>query len=56
MLARALVPIGMVGGGAVADLTARNVPLVFGICGVLALFSVLLLTMRRTTRAYLASA
>jgi hypothetical protein len=30
------------------------VPLVFGICGGLALFSVLLLTMRRTTRAYLA--
>jgi MFS family permease len=56
MMARALVPIGMVGGGAVADLTGRNVPLVFAICGGLALFSVLLLTMRRTTRAYLASA
>ena len=56
MMARALVPIGMIGGGAVADLTGRNVPLVFGICGGLALFSVLLLTMRRTTRAYLASA
>jgi MFS family permease len=56
MMTRALVPIGMVGGGAAADLAGRNVPLVYGICGALALSSVMLLAARRTTRAFLASA
>ena len=55
MLSRALVPIGLVGGGAIADLTGRNVPLVYAICGGLALVTVVLLTTRSSARGYLAS-
>ena len=56
MMTRVLVPIGMVGGGAIADLTGRNVPLVYAICGgALALTSVILLAARPATRAFLAS-
>jgi MFS family permease len=55
MMTRVLVPIGLVGGGVVADLTGRNVPLVFGVCSALALTSVILLGARRNTRAFLAS-
>ena len=56
MMIRVLVPIGMVGGGGVADLTGRNVPLVYAICGgTLALTSVILLAARPATRAFLAS-
>jgi predicted MFS family arabinose efflux permease len=56
MMTRVLVPIGLVGGGAIADLTGRNVPLVYAICGgLLALTSVVLLAARPTTRAFLAS-
>lgn len=55
MMTRALVPIGMVGGGVAADLAGRDVPLVYGICGALALTSVILLAARPTTRAFLAS-
>lgn len=55
MMTRVLVPIGMVGGGAIADLTGRNVPLVFAACSALALMSVILLAARRDTRAFLAS-
>jgi hypothetical protein len=55
MMIRVLVPIGMVGGGAIADLTGRNVPLVYAICGgTLALTSGILLAARPTTRAFLA--
>jgi DHA3 family macrolide efflux protein-like MFS transporter len=55
-LTRALVPVGMVAGGSIADLTGRNVPLVYAICGGLALATVLLLTLRPTARMYIASA
>lgn len=55
MMTRVLVPIGLVGGGAIADLTGRNVPLVFAVCGALALMSVIVLAARRDTRAFLAS-
>ena len=51
---RALVPIALVAGGAIADMTGRNVPLVYGICGALALATVALLIVRPTTRAFLA--
>jgi DHA3 family macrolide efflux protein-like MFS transporter len=54
MMSRALVPIGTVAGGALADLTGRNVPLVYGCCGVLALATVTLLAARRT-RTFLAT-
>jgi MFS family permease len=56
MMTRVLVPIGLVGGGALADLTGRNVPLVYGVCGLLALATVILLVTGRKTRAFLASA
>jgi MFS family permease len=55
MSTRALMPIGMVGGGVIADLTGRNVPLVYGTCGMLALIAVALLAGYRPTRAFLAS-
>jgi hypothetical protein len=55
MMTRALMPLGLVGGGAVADFTGRNVPLVYGVCGGLALLSVTLLVARRSTRTFLAS-
>jgi predicted MFS family arabinose efflux permease len=54
MMSRALVPIGTVAGGVVADLTGRNVPLVYACCGVLALASVALLAGLRT-RTFLAA-
>ena len=56
MMTRVLVPVGLVGGGALADLTGRNVPLVYGVCGGLALATVILLVTGRKTRAFLASA
>jgi MFS family permease len=56
MMTRILVPIGLVGGGALADLTGRNVPLVYGICGLLALATVTFLVTGRKTRVFLASA
>jgi len=55
MMSRVLVPIGLVGGGVVADLTGRNVPLVYGICGALAVTSVALFSSRRNTWAFLGS-
>jgi hypothetical protein len=55
MLTRVLMPIGLVGGGAVADLTGRNVPLVYAICGGVAMATVLLFGSRPATRAFLAS-
>jgi DHA3 family macrolide efflux protein-like MFS transporter len=55
MMTRVLMPIGLVGGGAVADLTGRNVPLVYAICGGVAMATVLLFGSRPATRAFLAS-
>jgi DHA3 family macrolide efflux protein-like MFS transporter len=54
MLTRLLAPIALVGGGVVADMTGRNVPVVFGVCGALALLSAIPLMVRRTARAFLA--
>jgi hypothetical protein len=47
--------MALLAGGALADLTGRNVPLVYGICGSVALASVILLAGRRGTREFLAS-
>jgi len=38
-----------------ADVSGRNVPLVYGVCGLLALATVTLLVTGRKTRAFLAS-
>jgi DHA3 family macrolide efflux protein-like MFS transporter len=54
-MAYLFAPVGLVGGGALADLTGRNVPLVFGVCGLLAMASVLTLFSRRATRRFLRS-
>ena len=54
-MTRALVPIAMVGGGAIADLTGRNVPLVYGVCGALALGAAVVLASKRSTRDFLAT-
>jgi cyanate permease len=54
-MAYLFAPVGLVGGGALADLTGRNVPLVFGVCGLLAMVSVLTLFCRRATRQFLSS-
>lgn len=55
MMTRLLQPMALLAGGALADLTGRNVPLVYGICGSVALASVILLAGRRGTREFLAS-
>jgi MFS family permease len=55
MMTRLLQPIALLVGGALADLTGRNVSLVYGICGSVALASVILLAGRRSTREFLAS-
>jgi MFS family permease len=54
-MAYLFAPVGLVGGGALADLTGRNVPLVFAVCGVLAMASILSLFCRRATRQFLIS-
>jgi MFS family permease len=54
-LSRALVPVGMIAGGSIADLSGGNVPLVYAICGALAIATVVSLTMRPTVRAYLSA-
>ncbi len=50
-----LVPIGMALGGFAGDLTNKNVPLVYAVCGALAILVVLLTTSRRESREYLAN-
>jgi len=50
-----LVPIGMALGGFAGDLTNKNVPLVYAVCGALAIVVVLLTTSRRESREYLAN-
>jgi MFS transporter, DHA3 family, macrolide efflux protein len=55
LLTGGLMPLGMALGGFAGDLTNKNVPLVFGVCAVLAMLNVLLLASRRHAREYLAS-
>lgn len=51
-LSSALMPIGMVVGGVVGDLTGKNVPLVYAVCGGAAL-AVSLFGLRRDLREFL---
>ena len=50
-----LVPLGMTAGGIAADLTGRNIPLIYGVCGAIAMTTVLGLC-GRGSRQLLASA
>jgi MFS transporter, DHA3 family, macrolide efflux protein len=54
-LGAGLMPLGMAIGGVVGDLTGKNVPLIIGVCAVLALLTVVLLAFRRPCREFLAS-
>jgi MFS family permease len=54
-ITRLLVPVALVGGGAVADATGRNVPLIYSMCGAATLVTVAILSSRRA-RVCLASA
>lgn len=54
-LSGGLMPIGMALGGVVGDLTGKNVPLVFGVCGGAALLVTLAGVARRELREFLAS-
>ncbi len=54
-LSGGLMPIGMALGGVVGDLTNKNVPLVFGVCGGAALLVTLVGVMRRELREFLAT-
>jgi MFS family permease len=53
-LTAGLMPIGMVLGGIVGDLTGKNVPLIYGVCGGLALLVASSLFVRRDLREFLA--
>ena len=50
----ALAPIGMITGGIAADLTGRNIPLIYAVCGRVALTTVVGLS-GRNSRELLAS-
>ncbi len=54
VLSGGLVPIGMALGGVVGDLTGKNVPLVYSVCGVLTVILILATCLRKDTREYLA--
>ncbi|MFL6193036.1 MAG: MFS transporter [Thermoanaerobaculia bacterium] len=54
-LSGGLIPIGLALGGVAGDLTNKNVPLVYAICAVLSVAVVILGTMRRESREYLAN-
>lgn len=49
-----LIPIGMALGGVLGDLTGKNVPLVYSVCGAITVAIVLITCLRRDTREYLA--
>ncbi len=53
-LSGGLVPLGMALGGFLGDLTGKNVPLVYGVCAVLAVLTIVTTTFRRESRDYLA--
>jgi DHA3 family macrolide efflux protein-like MFS transporter len=53
-LSGGLMPLGMAIGGFVGDLTGKNVPLIIGVCSMLAMLTILLLGFRRPSREFLA--
>jgi MFS family permease len=54
-IANAASPLGMVVGGIAGDLTNKNIPLIYGVCGAAIVVSVLLLGTRRSVQDYLAT-
>lgn len=50
-----LMPVGMALGGFLGDLTGKNVPLVYGVCAVLAALVIVITTSGRECREYLAN-
>jgi len=55
-LAGAVGPLGMAVGGFAGDLTGKNMPLFFSICGATPILIIAATVSRRSTRAYIASA
>jgi MFS family permease len=55
-LANGLTPLGLALGGIVGDLTGRNVPVVYGACGVLAAIARVSFVLRRDCREFLRGA
>ena len=53
-VAMAIAPLGMALGGVLGDLTDKNLPLIFGLCGALIVAATLLLGLRRSVREFLA--
>jgi len=49
-----LIPLGMALGGFVGDLTGKNIPLVYSVCGALTVIVILATCLRHDTREYLA--
>jgi DHA3 family macrolide efflux protein-like MFS transporter len=54
-LATGLLPVGAALGGVLGDLTNKNIPLVYGVCGGLCTAATLLLATRKECRAFLNS-
>ena len=54
-LASGLTPLAMALGGVVGDLTGKNIPLIYGVCGGCSLLLILWLGPRRDLREFLAS-
>lgn len=52
-VAMGIAPLGMALGGIVGDLTDKNLPLIFGLCGALIVAATLLLGTRRPVRGFL---
>ena len=53
-VAMAVSPLGMALGGILGDLTDKNIPLIYGLCGGLIAASTIVLGVRRPVRAFLA--
>lgn len=55
-LASGVTPLGLAIGGLLGDLTDKNVPLVYAVCGIAAAVSAAIAILRPSARAFLASA
>ena len=48
-----LTPVGLGLGGVVADLTGRNIPLIYGVCGIILIFLAITISLIRPFRRFL---